>query len=481
MIIFRLPYIIYRAYQNFGYLTDNRNFGYDTASRSCRKVGDLVLSQIGSVFFSQLSDTPQSLDDVIERLCQLFPEVSSATIRADAFKYYSLLKSKGFVYMGEEVDIEAIKSQYFSYDNIQPYELFVPDKSANQETYKNTFGISHRLTRVHIDISSRCNENCIHCYIPSYEKHGLMVEDMFDNVLQQCKDMNVLNLTISGGEPMLNPSLDKFLRKCRAYNLSVNLLSNLTLLTERLLDIIADNPLVSVQTSLYAMDENVHDAITQQRGSFQKTISAIRQLHDRNVPLQINCPIMKQNLKHYKDVLSFANSLNVEADSGYSLYGCYDFSMNNLSCRLGIDEMENVVKENFTIPSKIEQIEENVKSKKVGANDPICPVCKSSLCISNIGDVYPCEGWQSLKIGNVKDNSLKELWEESPIVGRLRRLTYKDFPKCNACLDKKYCNTCLVMNVNEDLHGNYMHINSFQCESARIKHCSLIKIRNIKC
>ena len=44
------------------------------------------------------------------------------------------------------------------------------------------------------------------------------------------------------------------------------------------------------------------------------------------------------------------------------------------------------------------------------------------------------------------------------------------FPKCNSCLDKKYCNTCLVMNANEDVNGNYMNVNTFQCEAARVKH-----------
>lgn len=461
---------MYRAYPDFGYLTDNRNFGYDTASRSCRKVGDIILSKIGSVFYSQLSDSPQSLDDVVGRLYQLFSDVPADRIREDAVKFFTLLKSKSFIYFGKEENIETIKSQYFSYENTKPYELLIPDMAVNLQTYTNTFGINHRLTRVHIDVSSRCNENCVHCYIPAYEKRGLMTESIFDIVLRQCKEMNVLNLTISGGEPMLNPSLGKFLVKCRANNFSVILLSNLTFLTEDLLDIIADNPLVSVQTSLYAMEESVHDAITRQHGSFQKTILSIRQLHKRNVPLQINCPIMKQNLAHYKEVLNFANSLNIEADSDYSLYGCYDFSKSNLSCRLSVDEIENVVKYDFSIPTKIEQIKENVLSKRVGANDPICPVCKNSLCISNMGDVYPCEGWQSLKIGNVKENSLKKLWEESPVVNRLRRLTYKDFPKCHACVDKKYCNTCLIMNANEDIHGDYMNINSFQCESARIKH-----------
>lgn len=218
------------------------------------------------------------------------------------------------------------------------------------------------------------------------------------------------------------------------------------------------------------MDEKIHDAITQQRGSFKKTISAIKRLRERDVPLQINCPIMKSNFKHYIDVLNFAKSLNIEADSDYLLYGCYDFSKSNLSCRLDNDEIEHIVHEKISMPIDYDKIKENVETKKVEAEDPICPVCKNSLCISNTGDVYPCEGWQSLIIGNLKEQSLSELWENSVIVNRLRSLEFKDFTKCNSCPDKKYCNTCLIMNANEDVNGNYMHVNTFQCEAARIKH-----------
>ena len=193
-----------------------------------------------------------------------------------------------------------------------------------------------------------------------------MTEDMFDVIIRQSKVMNVLNLTISGGEPMLNPSLDKFLQKCRVNNFSVNLLSNLTLLTENLLDIISDNPLISVQTSLYAMDGKIHDAITQQRGSFKKTTSAIKRLRERDVPIQINCPIMKSNFKHYIDVLNFAKSLNIEADSDYLLYGCYDFSKSNLSCRLDNDEIEHIVNEKISMPIDYDKSKKMLRQRSRG-------------------------------------------------------------------------------------------------------------------
>lgn len=470
MIVHKLPYILYRDYSDYGYLTDNRNFGYDTATKSCMKLGDLLLSKVGSIFYSKLKETPQEIEDVIIQLCELFPEVQSSVICEDAVEFFMDLYSKGFIYCGEASDIATIRSQYFSYNNTRPYELSIPKDNNDQSVYEDTFGETARLTRVHIDISSRCNERCIHCYIPAAKKCSTMTERMFDDILHQCKEMNVLNLTISGGEPMLNSHLKDFLLKSSENNFSVNLLSNLTLLTDDLLYVIANNPLISVQTSLYAMDANVHDAITGNRGSYSRTLSGIKRLHEKNVPLQINCPIMKQNYHHYKNVIKFAQDLNIEADSDYSLFGCYDLSMSNLSCRLSIEEIRCTIEEESLEPQKRGNIEESIENKRTEPDDPICPVCKNSLCISNTGNVYPCEGWQSLTLGNISEQSLKAIWEEEPVTNHLRNLTFGDFPKCNTCLDKKFCSTCLVMNTNESCNGSCTDINDFQCKIAALKH-----------
>lgn len=469
MIIRKLPYILYRDYPKYGYLTDNRNFGYDTSSRSCVKVGELLLSKSGSIFYSVLSDAPQDICIVLNKLCSIYKNVSPETIRKDAIAFYQALSSRGFIYWDAESNYASKLNQRFSYSNKKPYELNVEEKQASLSTYQDTFGGKYHLTRVHIDISSRCNENCVHCYIPKSKKCSIMTKEMFELVLEQCKELKVLNLTISGGEPMLNPSLKDFLMLCRQHNFSVNLLSNLTLLSDDLLETIEQSPLLSVQTSLYSMDADVHDAITHQDGSFQKTLQAIRILHEKNIPLQINCPIMKQNKMYYKKVLQFAKSLNIEADSDYSLFGCYDFTKSNLSCRLSISEMTDIIKDDLCNPQNRKQLEDSISSKQTEQNDAICPVCKSSLCISNTGIVYPCEGWQSLSLGSLSKSTLKELWENEPLTNQLRNLRYSDFSKCKECQDKTFCNTCLIMNANEDEEGNYNRVNPFMCTVAKMK------------
>ena len=54
----------------------------------------------------------------------------------------------------------------------------------------------------------------LYSYIPEKNKCTIMSEKVFDRILSQCRSMNVLNITISGGEPLLNPNLKRFLLEC---------------------------------------------------------------------------------------------------------------------------------------------------------------------------------------------------------------------------------------------------------------------------
>lgn len=463
MLYSTLPYIIYRDYPEYGYLTDNRNFGYDTASKSSKKVGDRIVSKTGSIFYSVLSNHPQSLDALIQRIHTIFPAVPEAELTKDAESFYSELSKDGFINICRTKQDPIDHASYFSYQNTDPLELIDLD-TPHDLTKSLVWGEEYRLQRIHIDISGFCNEHCIHCYIPSKCKSGLMSKEMFMDILAQCVNSNILNITISGGEPMMNPHLPFFIEKCREHNLSINILSNLTLLTSSLLQEFVNTPLLSVQTSLYSMDPNVHDSITNVKGSFIKTKHAIELLHLNNIPMQINCPIMKQNIDTYNDVVKWARSMNIEASGDYMLFGSYDCSKSNLKCRLSIDLLKKIISSaSIKDKSMISNEENNIEDTK------ICPVCANSICISHTGDYYPCEGWQNLILGNIKVCTINEVWNSSPLVTELRNITYKSFPKCLSCADRNYCSICLIRNANESNNGDCRDINPYFCQIAKVK------------
>lgn len=467
MYFSKLPYILYRDYPDFGYLTDNRNFGYDTASRSCVKVGDRILSKSGSLFYSVLSEEAQNEHEVAKLLLTWFHGTSLDVLENDAKEFYLELAKDGFVHCGKSKD--DFPRNHFSYNNWEPLELGVDDSPWEGESLSVDWGTKHRLSRLHVDVSGLCNEHCVHCYIPDSYRIKTMPGSLFQEILRQGVACKVLNITISGGEPMLNPELLCFIRLCREENFSINLLSNLTLLTNEMLHEFEITPLLSIQTSLYSMDEKVHDSITKCSGSYIRTKRAIEILHEHNIPMQINCPIMKQNKDSYHAVLDWAKSLNIEASSDYMLFGSFDGSGRNLQCRLMTPEVESIILNEGLNDSGLKKKKGFANKEEDVFGSSICPVCISSLCVSHTGDVYPCEGWQSLVFGNIKQTPLSTIWEESEVVNHLRSLTYMDFPKCQSCEAKDMCSICLIRNVNESSNLDYMDMNPYFCEIARIK------------
>lgn len=465
MYVSKYPHIIFREYPDYGYLTDNRNFGYDTQSKSMIKVGDRVISKTGCVFYYVLSETPQDITVIVSRLMSIFTNAPYDEIYNDACEFYSELAQGGFISYSDEY-VEWSRDSYFSYANNALVEL--PKVETDDFAYDDVFGEIQQLTRVQVDVSGYCNEKCVHCYIPQSCKRGLMSIDLFTRILEQCRDNNVLNITISGGEPMINPNLIDFLKLCCQNNFSVNLLTNLTLLSDEILQVLVANPLISVQTSLYSMNEDTHDSITGLQGSFKKTIQAIRLLHRHNIPIQINCPIMKQNKDDYSDVITWAQSMNIEADSDYMLFGCYDCSKKNLKCRLSLSEVEAVVTSQCESGAYVDKLFTEASNKQLDENQPICSVCSASICISNQGNVYPCEGWQGYSVGSILESSLLDIWRSSERVLMLRKLKLGDFPQCVSCDYLRYCSPCLYRNANEN-SGDFHKVSPYFCKVAELQ------------
>ena len=79
--------------------------------------------------------------------------------------------------------------------------------------------------------------------------------------------------------------------------------------------------------------------------------------------------------------------------------------------------------------------------------------------------MYPCAGWQSMVLGNVYKQSLAEIWEDSPKLRELRRITQESFPECLTCEARDFCARCLVRNYNES-NGDMLKINRHFCDVA---------------
>jgi len=443
-------------------------FGYRLLNDGRHLPGEKYVSESGAVMLSTLSKIPQHIDDIVESLTQIFVGVEYNTLKRDTVDFFQRFVEEGYLSLGKTFD--ACQDQEIAGTLEQSDEGMVRTSIRAEDCTKDLFSPNDLLRSIHIEIASVCNERCVHCYIPHECKDKMIAPDLFYRILEEGREMNIINVTLSGGEPLLHRNFLGFLARCRELDLSVNVLSNLTLLTDNLVSEMKKNPLLSVQTSLYSMDPSVHDSITKIEGSFEKTKSGLLQLYSAGIPLQISCPVMKQNKDSFLDVMRWGREHHIAVAVEPVIFAAYDRSGNNLVNRLTLEEVGEAVDKQ--LPEGYADVLYEVAKEKeaLTGENPICSICRYNFCVSAEGNVFPCVGWQTNIIGNLNRQTIREIWETSEKIQELRQIKRGQFPKCVTCEDRGYCTVCMMCNSNENLDGDAFRVNDFHCKAAAMIH-----------
>lgn len=456
--------VMFRNYLNYGYITDNSLFGYRLLNQNEKKIGEKYVSESGAIFLSVLNKEPQDVNLVIEKLCGIFVGVTKTDLEKDAIDFYNQFVSLGFLSSGATKEECNLKQEIIG-EEIS--ELINSSSCSSEELIQENI-----LRGIHIEIANICNERCVHCYIPHKLKTKEIDSSLFYKIIEEARKLNVINITLSGGEPLFHKDICNFLKRCRELDLSVNILSNLTLLNDEIFSEIIRNPLISVQVSLYSINPSIHDSITNLKGSCEKTKNSIKRLVSHGIPVQIACPIMKQNKAYYKDVLEWGKENSIPVVLDYMIFAEYDHSGMNIKNRLSDIEICNILDEQFSTNKKyLMDIKEKAdETKNLTPKSCVCSICKYYLCVSSDGDTFPCAGWQNYKFGNLKDTSISEIWENSKKVKTLRGIKRERFEKCMQCEDKDFCTICMMKNYNEDQDEDMFKPNQANCKLSSILH-----------
>ena len=468
---------IRQSKNSFIRIYDNGKLGYINNQLTKH---DRTYNESGADFLAQISRQPKEIDGIVKHLAVIYPNAGQETLRKDFMEFAQDLAAHKFVVLGEtEKELDS-QDPEFSYTMDNPKTLADDFTQVTKQTVdKNTqdYLLNHdrskpRLAGLQFELTSRCNERCIHCYIPNAKKNAGfdLTFDRFKYIVDQFVEMGGLHVTLSGGEALLNKDILKILRYCREKDLQISLLTNLTALKDEQIPVLKEVNLSLIQVSLYSMNAAKHDQITTVKGSFEKTKAAIAKLHAADVPLQISCPVMKANKKGYDEVMKYAQSLKIKAMTDYIMMAEANFDTENLANRISIPETEELLrdimkddkdyKEEVLTQEPISSIPQEEYEKQ-----PLCGAGINDLCVTVNGDVYPCAGWQALVVGNVFKQPLKEIWENSPQLAEIRKITHKDFPKCLKCEARDYCAMCLVRNYNES-GGDMFSTNKHFCDVA---------------
>lgn len=444
---------------------------------------DRTYDETGAEWLREITREPKDIDDIISRLLKTYNDVDYDTLKTDFVEFAESLARDKFIVMGETIEELDDKDEDFTYAIDNPKTLIdsfyqVTDEVVSENTqdfFLEEVQGRPLISTLQFELTSRCNERCIHCYIPNDKKNkGFdMPVEKVKSLLDEFAEMGGIHVTLSGGEAFMHKNLIEIVRYCREKDLKITILSNLISLKDEQIPALKEANISLIQVSLYSMEPEIHDLITTVKGSFEKSKAAIEKLVANDIPVQISCPIMKANRKGYGKVLDYAKSLKIKAQTDYIMMARSDLDTENLANRLSLDETEELLRD--LIEHDTHYKEETLKQippSELIKNDierfikqPVCGVGYDNCCITANGDIYPCAGWQDYVLGNVYKQSLKEIWENSERVKNLRQITQASFPQCIDCEAKDYCARCLVRNYNES-GGDMFAINHHFCDVA---------------
>ena len=135
---------------------------------------------------------------------------------------------------------------------------------------------------VHMDVTYRCNERCVHCYL-DHDDHGEMTTDEIKGVLDQLAEAGVFFLTFSGGEVFLRRDFFELVEHARRLMFNVKIKTNAVMIHEEEARKIRELGIDTIQISVYSHRPEVHDAITKLPHSFERTVKAIRFLREQGL------------------------------------------------------------------------------------------------------------------------------------------------------------------------------------------------------
>jgi len=462
------------------YIRTTHKYGY-VINQLTRQ--DRCYDEFGAELLKVITRTPKDLNEMVDELLGVFTDVKRDVLMTDLVEFLQSLSDSGFIVMGDSLEELEAKDAQFTYDVELPNTIaedftqetneFVTENT--QDFFRETSQSNPIISNLQFELSSRCNERCIHCYIPDEKKNrGFdMPTAKVKEILDEFSEMDGIHVTLSGGEVFLHKDIIEIVRYCRTKDLKISILSNLIALKDEYIDELKALNISLIQVSLYSMNPEIHDFITTVKGSFDRTIKSIEKLVAADIPIQISCPIMKANREGYKDVLDYARKLKVRANTDFIMMARADLSTDNLANRISLEETEILLREiihndvqyrNETLQKLpiSDEIQFNIERYK---KQPVCGVGFDNCCITANGDVYPCAGWQDYVLGNVYKQSLTEIWSSSERVLELRKITQASFPQCIECEARDYCSRCLVRNYNES-GGDMFAVNHHFCDVA---------------
>jgi radical SAM protein with 4Fe4S-binding SPASM domain len=323
---------------------------------------------------------------------------------------------------------------------------------------ENSFGpvIAYNCTQ-------RCNLRCLHCYSSSGAnppKADELTTAQAKQLLSQLAEVKCPVVLFSGGEPLLRDDLFELLAEAKRLGLRTVISSNGTLINLKTADKLSDAGVSYVGISIDGAEE-FHDTFRQARGCFRAALSGIENCKKAGLKTGLRFTITKANAGQVAIVFDIAASTNVRRICFYHLLrtgrakGLGRQVLNKQQTRTVLDVIiektddfagKGLIDEVLTVgnhadgPYLLVKMQKEKSGNFHGAGKLLLAnggnrIGEKIGCVGWDGSVYPDQFWRNYALGNIKDKTFRQIWEDSthPVLNKLRNRSRFADARCLRC------------------------------------------------
>ena len=307
------------------------------------------------------------------------------------------------------------------------------------------------------NITRTCNLRCVHCYADSHAQiyPGELSWEQCCAVIDDLADYKVSALLLSGGEPLLHPHLPAILERATERGIKVTISTNGTRITPEWAAMFKELGVAYVGISLDGIGA-VHDSFRGVQGAFDAAIRGFRHCEAAGQKTGLRLTLTRNNVQSMADILSFIEQEGIPRVCFYHLVptgrGVDVAALRPEEARAAMDMLieradawhaSGSKRELLTVTQPADGVYILLRQLREGS--PLAEQTyrllrwnggganSSGRGIANIdtqGFIHPDQFWQSVTLGNVKQEPFSRVWDaaQSPSAPQLQELRGSDDP-----------------------------------------------------
>ena len=279
----------------------------------------------------------------------------------------------------------------------------------------------------HLELTNQCNHRCIHCYRLDSDMNNRPQERIDESMIlsnaNKLIEAGILQLVITGGEPLLNKDLvKKVIVLANENKVTISLNTNLTLADDEIIDFLRQTQ-TRILVSCPSAVQFAYNAITMTSNYrlFEEKLSMVIKA---GIKTAVNMVVMKNNIADIWATAERMQQLGCTAFCVTPVALNMEYPQYNLL--LSKKEIEQIINEIIKIESELKMkvdildgLPKCVFPSKTLLEEHLflyrrCQAGRTFVAVSPNGDIRPCAN-SIVSYGNLNEESLREIWKKMSI------------------------------------------------------------------